>query len=128
METCISQIDFDNGRFEAIWGLPQPHIDLLLEHQLVYGTDAVLSAAEAKAALSYRAQAHEAIDWTAGRYGGYIVAPRPGDLVAARRIAAQRPFGESVERYVVDYFRANDGTIREEARPPTTTIRVGRPN
>jgi hypothetical protein len=122
METCISKIDFDNARFEAIWGLPQPHIDLLLENRLVYGTEAVFSAGEAKAALSYRVGAEDGIEWTAGRYGGYVVAPRPGDLVAARRVAARRPFGETVERLVVDYFTAEDGTVREEARSPTSTI------
>jgi len=122
MESCISCVDFDNSRFEAIWGLPQPHIDLLLENQLVYGTEAVFSAGEAKAALSYRVGSDKDIGWTAGRYGGYVVAPRPGDLVAARRVAARRPFEETVERLVVDYFTTEDGTTCEEARAPTSTI------
>lgn len=119
METCISNVEYDNSRFEAIHGLPQPHVDLLVAQRRVYGTEAVLTGAEARRYLSYRETEEGSIEFTDGEYGGAIVVSRPGDIVAASRLVRARPFGEEVWGLVTNCTLAEDGWVRDmEVFPP----------
>lgn len=119
MEACISNVEYDNSRFEAVHGLPQPHVDLLVSQRRVYGTEATLTGAEARRHLSYRETEEEPIEFTDGEYGGVIVVSRPGDIVAASRIIQARPFGEAVWGLVTRCTLSEDGWVRSmEVFPP----------
>lgn len=96
-------VQYDNSEFDAILDTPLPHVQWLVEQRRLFETQADLTTEEAKKHLR-RPQPDPG-----GRYGGFLVSPRPGDFVAARQIARRRGYGEEVTYLVTQYHRTEEG-------------------
>ena len=120
---------YDNRRFEALWGLPQPQVDWLVAQRRVFGTEAVFSGPEARRYLAARKKAapQESISFDPGRYRGQVVTARSSDIVAARRLARERPFGETVTHVLTDCTMGpSKGVQKEVGQKPPYPLGLGR--